>query len=181
MRTVVLLRAQAVVLGVSSEMIAPPVSTRQGEVVAELRYTSRERGVPCSIFRIGTVMPRTSRAVAQRLATQQKSRRRRAPKQAPQTPVTVERILDEVAPLDTGAVQAEEMSAPVIESGRPASRLAQSASRRTAGPTARTVPTRRRYADYAVEYAHVWGDLRRIAVVAGALLALLIVLSFFIA
>ena len=39
--------------------------------------------------------------------------------------------------------------------------------------------TRRRYAEYAAEYAYVWADLRRIAVVAGALLLLLIGLSFF--
>ena len=126
-------------------------------------------------------MPRTSRAVAQRLGTQQKSRRRRAPKQAPGTPATVERILDEVAPLDAEVAGTAEASAPTVESGRPASRLAQSAARRTSGPSARAVPMRRRYAEYAAEYAHVWGDLRRIAVVAGALLALLIVLSFFIA
>lgn len=39
---------------------------------------------------------------------------------------------------------------------------------------------RRRYAEYAAEYAYVWTDLRRILVVAGALTALLIGLSFFV-
>lgn len=39
-------------------------------------------------------------------------------------------------------------------------------------------PTRRRYSEYAVEYAYVWADLRRICIVAGVLIALLVALSF---
>jgi hypothetical protein len=50
------------------------------------------------------------------------------------------------------------------------------ASRTTARPAA----PRRRYEDYAQEYAYVWADLRRIAIVATSLVALLVVLSFFI-
>jgi hypothetical protein len=123
-------------------------------------------------------MPRTTRAVAQRLGTKQKSRRR-SPRQAPETPASVERILDEVAP--TGDASA----GGVLPTPPPAVRSAPgSLPRRTTMGTARGVgraaPTRRRYADYASEYAYVWGDLRRIGLVAGALLLLLIVLSFFI-
>jgi hypothetical protein len=40
--------------------------------------------------------------------------------------------------------------------------------------------SRRRYAEYAAEYAYVWSDLRRIVLVAGLLIVLLIVASFFI-
>ena len=39
-------------------------------------------------------------------------------------------------------------------------------------------PARRRYQEYAAEYAYVWADLRRICIVAGVLIALLVVLSF---
>ena len=125
-------------------------------------------------------MPRTSRAVAQRLGTKQKSRRR-TPRQAPETPASVERILDEVAPLTgeappTGVVPAAPAATP---------RTAPSASPRrgtlgSARGVGRAATTRRRYAEYAAEYAYVWADLRRISVVAGLLLLLLIVLSFFI-
>ena len=39
---------------------------------------------------------------------------------------------------------------------------------------------RRRYAEYAEEYLYVWSDLRRVLVVAGVLVVLLVVLSFFV-
>jgi hypothetical protein len=39
---------------------------------------------------------------------------------------------------------------------------------------------RRRYQEYAEEYGYVWADLRRIVLVAGVLIALLVVLSFYI-
>ena len=39
---------------------------------------------------------------------------------------------------------------------------------------------RRRYSEYGDEYAYVWSDLRRIVLVAGFLIALLVVASFFI-
>jgi hypothetical protein len=47
-------------------------------------------------------------------------------------------------------------------------------------PTARPVPTRRRYHEYGAEYAYVWVDLQRILIVAGVLIVLLIVLSFYL-
>ena len=124
-------------------------------------------------------MPRTSRAVAQRLGTKQKSRRR-TPRQAPNTPASVERILDEVAPLDgasTPPAVAPPSTTPTVASTSAPVRRATVASARGA---ARVPATRRRYAEYAAEYAYVWADLRRVGVVAAALLVLLIVLSFFI-
>lgn len=125
-------------------------------------------------------MPRTSRAVAQRLATQQKSRRRRPPKQSPQTPASVERILDEVAPLSEGTASTAGLVADSGQTVGMAGRGTALGARRGFGATARSVPTRRRYADYAAEYSYVWADLRRIAVVAGLLLLLLMVIWFFI-
>ena len=134
-------------------------------------------------------MPRTSRSVAQRLATQTKSKRRRptarpdapAPEAtaapsttpAPAAPASsgpsVDQILDEVVPSAAGPRAA---ATPTI---------APAAARRGAsGRTARPAPVRRRYSEYAEEYRYIWADLRRIAVVAGVLVALLIALSFFI-
>jgi len=40
------------------------------------------------------------------------------------------------------------------------------------------LPTRRRYREYAEEYAYVWSDLRRILIVAVSLIVLLVVLWF---
>ena len=133
-------------------------------------------------------MPRTSRSVAQRLATQTKSKRRRptarpdapAPEStaapsttpAPSGPASsgpsVDQILDEVVPSAAGPRAA---ATPTI---------APAARRGVSGRTARPVPVRRRYSEYAEEYRYIWADLRRIAVVAGVLIFLLIVLSFFI-
>ena len=114
-------------------------------------------------------MPRTSRTVAQRLATQGKSRRRRTTRVGEPLPPAVEQILDEVAPEPADAAPAEPAAGAQV--GRtlplPASARASSA--------------RRRPADAAEEdYGYVWADLRRIALVAGGLLLLLIVLSLFI-
>ena len=125
-------------------------------------------------------MPRTTRAVAQRLATKQKSRRR-SPRQAPDTPASVERILDEVAPLPDDASPAT--VAPTASPATTRTATGSLSRRGTAGAAraaGRGATVRRRYAEYAAEYAYVWADLRRIGVVAGALLLLLIVLSFFI-
>ena len=108
-------------------------------------------------------MPRTSRTVAQRLAAQSKTRKRRPQRNAAVSPSpVVERILDEVAPEERGVSATGEASA----IARPA--------------PAKAAPMHRRYADYAAEYAYVWGDLRRIVLVAGGLLLLLLLLSFVI-
>ena len=108
-------------------------------------------------------MPRTSRAVAQRLASQ-KGRKRRVQRVGAATSPAVEQLLDEVAPESTSDLTIPE-SAPT-------------ARRSSAG--ARTMPPRRRYAEYGAEYGYVWSDLRRIALVAGSLVMLLFILSLFI-
>lgn len=133
-------------------------------------------------------MPRTSRSVAQRLATQTKSKRRRparptAPEPEATSPASsappatfstaaqtsIAQTLDEVVPAGEGSrVAATPVLAPVA------------ARRGVAGRTARPAVVRRRYSEYAEEYQYIWADLRRIVVVAGVLMVLLVVLSFFI-
>jgi hypothetical protein len=92
-------------------------------------------------------------------------------------------ILDEVVPSEGGS-RAASMSALAPAATSTANRAPAStrpAARRATGRTAaRPVPTRRRYREYAAEYAYVWADLRRILVVAGVLIVLLIVLSFYL-
>ncbi len=108
-------------------------------------------------------MPRTSRTVAQRLAAHQgKSRRRRTTRGSEALPPVVEQILDEAAP-------SADLGKPTPS--RPAAR--------TAAPSPpRAAP--RRYAEYAAEYRYVLADLRRIVLVAGGLMLLLVILSLFI-
>ena len=135
-------------------------------------------------------MPRTSRSVAQRLASQRSSKKRRpsrsgtpvpapSPEQSPpeSSNVSVAQILDEVVPSAAGArTAATSALAPAPNRATGASRRAGAGSGRAAKP----VVVRRRYSEYATEYAYVWADLRRIVLVAGLLIALLIVASFFI-
>jgi hypothetical protein len=115
-------------------------------------------------------MPRTSRTVAQRLAAQNRTRKRRPARPAGSVPSpAVERILDEVSPDETAPP-----APPTIPRAPAARRLGS-----TVAATKVHAP-RRAYADYARDYAYVWGDLQRIAVVAGGLLVLLVVLSLVI-
>ena len=118
-------------------------------------------------------MPRTSRTVAQRLAAQGKARRRRSSRGTDAISPAVKEILDGVAPGVAESPATEpaagvEAASPVVIRATPR------------GGSARPAAARRPYADYGAEYSYVWADLRRIALVAGGLLALLIVLSFFI-
>lgn len=136
-------------------------------------------------------MPRTSRAVAQRLASQAKSRKRRSQRPGAPAP-TVDQILDEVVPSEAGprAAATPSVAPAPAPTDPPASapaapRERPPTTRRSAATTAgragtRPAPVRRRYAEYAAEYAYVWTDLRRILLVAGSLIALLVVLWFFI-
>ena len=135
-------------------------------------------------------MPRTSRSVAQRLASQTKSKKRRSPRTgapapestAPSPPPTgpsIGEILDEVVPSAAGPrAAATPTLAPTPAS--PAANRSPSAARRAAASrlAPKPAPARRRYSEYAAEYAYVWADLRRILIVAGALIVLLVVLSF---
>lgn len=114
-------------------------------------------------------MPRTSRAVAQRLASQTRGRKRRTQRSGVTQSADVKQILDEVAP----EPEAEGRSSTAAVE---ATRRASAAATRAANPA---VP-RRRYSEYAEEYAYVWGDLRRITIVSAILLFLLLALWFVI-
>ena len=137
-------------------------------------------------------MPRTSRSVAQRLAAQQsaKSKKRRAPRPAEAAPasappssssVSVDQILDEVVPSEGGsrAASTPTMAASGTSAApRAAARKPGTLGRGGARTATRAPIVRRRYSEYAEEYGYVWNDLRRIVIVAGILVALLIALEF---
>ena len=118
-------------------------------------------------------MARADRGVAQRYAA--KNRKRRiAPNRA--SAVVVERIgpspgLEEIEEADD-APEPGERSAP--------RRVPTAAPARVAARVRVPTVTRRSFASYAEEYRYVLGDLRRVALTAGSLLLILIVLSFFI-
>ena len=136
-------------------------------------------------------MPRTSRSVAQRLASQRSSKKRRpsrtgtpspapaaGPAPAESTAVSVDQILDEVVPSAAGTrAAATSTLAPSPNRSPAAPRRAGAGSGRTA---AKPAVVRRHYAEYAAEYQHVWADLRRVLLVAGILVVLLVAASFFI-
>jgi hypothetical protein len=141
-------------------------------------------------------MPRTSRSVAQRLATQTKSKKRRSPRTGTPSPESsvpaseasgpsIGQILDEVMPSEAGA-GARAASTPTLAPkataptpNRPLAPGGAAVRRATAGrATAKPAPTRRRYHEYAADYSYVSADLRRILIVAGVLIALLVILSF---
>ena len=141
-------------------------------------------------------MPRTSRSVAQRLASQRSSKKRRPsrsdrsespsstqPSAPPPTPpasagVSTDQILDEVVPSASGARAA---ATPTLA---PATNRSPAAARRAGvgvgRGSAKPALVRRRYAEYAAEYQYVWADLRRVLMVAGLLVVLLVIASFFI-
>jgi hypothetical protein len=137
-------------------------------------------------------MPRTSRSVAQRLASQGKSRKRRPrPAGAPTITSSINQLVGEGAasevesssgsPLTIPASDAAPSEAPAPPATRPANapRRTGSSARSSAARTGTRTPVpRRRYFEYAAEYAYVLADLRRIALVAVLLIALLVVLSF---
>jgi hypothetical protein len=140
-------------------------------------------------------MPRTSRSVAQRLAELQsaKAKKRRAPRPpeavrttpavpptpAPDTSVSVDQILDEIVPSEGGsrAASTPTLTPPSTTVARAGARKPGTLGRSIRGTT-RIPVVRRRYSEYAEEYKYVWADLRRIVVVAGILIVLLIVLEF---
>jgi hypothetical protein len=90
----------------------------------------------------------------------------------------VDQILDEVVPSSAGARTAATSAVAPSQNRSPGAvrRAGSGAGRAAVKPS---VP-RRRYSEYGAEYQYVWADLRRIVLVAGFLIALLIVVSFFI-
>jgi len=92
-------------------------------------------------------------------------------------------ILDEVVPSEGGS-RAASMStmapAAPATANRPATSTSAAARRAATKPAVRPAPTRRRYQEYGADYAYVWSDLRRILIVAGVLIVLLVVLSLYL-
>jgi hypothetical protein len=146
------------------------------------------------------MMPRTSRSVAQRLASQSKSRKRR-----PRAPISTSApLLDQTlaaggtsdveseaaanplpppAPEPIGGAPRRRSDAPPVErsaSTSTRSRVGSAARSSIARTASRLATPRRSYAEYAAEYAYVAADLRRIALVAVVLIVLLVALSFVI-
>ena len=118
-------------------------------------------------------MPRYDRGVAQRYASK-KRRKRAAPERAPSAvgrsaPVTP------IEALDDDEAQAAPLPPPAPSRGRPAFRITTGA-----GAKVQSAVPRRTFESYADEYRYVGRDLRRLAVVACALLLVLVILSFFI-
>ena len=111
-------------------------------------------------------MPRYDRGVAQRYASR-KRKKRVAPARAPAAVAGARRAAE---PEDDGAA----VVPPIRSEARPPVRI----TRASAGPQ-RAAPART-FASYAAEYRYVARDLRRVALVAGGLLLVLVVLSFFI-
>ena len=137
-------------------------------------------------------MPRTSRSVAQRLDSQTNSKKRRPPRPGTPSPEasvpasspsapSIAEILDEVVPSEGGS-RAESMAsmAPASAPAAPAApnRVPTAGRRAVSRPVGKLPPARRRYSEYAAEYAYVKADLHRILIVAGILIALLVALSF---
>jgi hypothetical protein len=93
--------------------------------------------------------------------------------------VSVDQILDEVVPSEGGSrAAATPTMAAAAPSARTVARKPGTLGRGGARTATRAPIVRRRYAEYAEEYRYVWSDLRRIVIVAGILIALLIVLAF---
>ena len=114
-------------------------------------------------------MPRPDRGVAQRYASR-KRKRRVAPTRAPTAVADARRAAPATA-------EPADEAAPVVPPARSETRPPIRITRAGAAP--QRVATRS-FASYASEYRYVAGDLRRIAVVAGGLLLVLVILSFFI-
>jgi hypothetical protein len=141
-------------------------------------------------------MSRTSRSVAQRLAAQTKTKKRRSPRTGTSSQEssaaatsssspTIAEILDEVVPSERGSraesAAALAPAAPVHPANRPPASGGGAARRGSAlRAAARPAPVRRRYQEYTAEYQYVWNDLRRILIVAVVLIALLVALSIFL-
>jgi hypothetical protein len=116
-------------------------------------------------------MSRSDRGVAQRYAARKRKKRAGVSRISPATSLPVA-VAEEAAAPEAAA----EPTAPVPPT---APRQSTVAGRQV--PIVRmATPVRRSFASYADEYRYIAGDLKRVALVAGGLLLVLIVLSLFI-
>jgi len=117
-------------------------------------------------------MPRVNRDLQRRMAARRERERRRPPTERSyrvETDATVEDAA-EAEQLD-GSPEMAAAAATTTATARPSSAVRQSAAK---------VPPRP-FSDYRAEYAYVGTDLRRVAIVIGSLLVVLILLHFLIA
>ena len=115
-------------------------------------------------------MPRPDRGVAQRYASR-KRKKRVAPARTPTAVADARKVAQPTAELEEGGTA---VVTPIRQQSRPPVRITRAGS-----PVQRVAPART-FASYAGEYRYVARDLRRVALVAGGLLLVLVVLSFFI-
>ena len=116
-------------------------------------------------------MPRVNRDLQRRLAARREREQRRRPtaERRYRFPSPEQAVAPEDAELGDGT---EASTTETVEPPRREARTAAATRGATARPPART------FADYASEYAYVLGDLRRVAVVIGSLLVILITMYF---
>jgi hypothetical protein len=116
-------------------------------------------------------MPRVNRDLQRRMAARRERERRRPPTER-RYPVQTDEPVDEAADAELLDGSPEVAAAPTATAtARPSGAAKTTAARAPARP----------FSDYRAEYAYVGADLRRVAIVIGSLLVVLIVLHFFIA
>ena len=114
-------------------------------------------------------MPRVNRDVERRIAARRERERRRGPTPQYRFAPTVVQEPPETEDSD----QAQPSEAPAA-----ATRVDRKTRAAALKSASTTQPPVRSFADYRAEYAYVASDLRRIVLVVGGLLVLLIILSF---
>ena len=116
-------------------------------------------------------MPRVNRDLQRRMAARRERERRR-----PSGERRYQFPQPESAPVEPDETEIEENGEAVETPTRPARR--PTAAPRSATPRTAARPAAKPFSAYKEEYAYVYGDLRRVGVVIGSLLAVLIVLYF---
>ena len=127
-------------------------------------------------------MPRVNRDLQRRMAARRERERRRPSGErryrfaSPEPSLETDQTgLDEVLDADVLEDAATTEDAPRRRASRDGSAAGRS---RTGGASARGITAPRPFSAYRDEYAYVYGDLRRVGLVIGSLLVILVVLSY---
>lgn len=123
-------------------------------------------------------MAKVDRGVAQRYAAKRRKKRPSGPRTFTPAPPAQFETESQVGATPDDAARAPEhqVTPPRRAAGRPLPSV-----RITNNGTARvTRPAARPFSAYVQEYGYVAGDLRRVVLISGGLLAVLVVLSFFV-
>jgi len=129
-------------------------------------------------------MPRVNRDLQRRLAARRERERRRPSTERRYqfaSPDDAAPTVDDEQAITDGAdetLQTAEPSRPTVETPRSPRTAAARATVETRAARTSGRPAARTFADYASEYRYVIADLRRVALVVGSLLLVLIVLAF---